>query len=215
MSNRPRSAHYVLILGALLLCVLSVWTTEIWTPNEHSAVRYSCDAQAMEAQSVPSPLDVALLGPCATSSESSESRLNYAALTGDSNHWIDSCDAERLDWCTQALRARHIQLQYDLLERIQNPNERAQALQTACIDPVNAEAIRQLLQDEDSVDTLFLEGCYMSTESLQLRLHQALDRPDLRTTALLLLAANQMPLPDGFQPEESPLLSHWLMSSRR
>ena len=67
MFNRPRSAYYFQILGAAVLCVLSVWTTEIWTPNEHAAVRYNCDAQAMEAQSVPSPLDVPLLGPCAIS----------------------------------------------------------------------------------------------------------------------------------------------------
>ena len=52
MFNRPRSAHYFQILGAAVLCVLSVWTTENWTPNEHAAVRYNCDAQAMEAQSV-------------------------------------------------------------------------------------------------------------------------------------------------------------------
>ena len=215
MSNRPRTAYYILILGAAVLFLLSVRTTQIWAPNENAAVQYRCQAQAMEAQSVTRSFDVAFWGPCATSSARSESRLNYAALTGDSNHWMDSCDSEMLDWCTQALSARQILLQSDLLERIKNPNERAQALQTACINPVNAEAIRQLLENEDSVDALFLEGCFMKAEPFQLRLHQALEHPELRTTALLLLSANQMPLPDGFQSEESPILSHWLRSSRR
>ena len=215
MTKKSKNSPIFLFTGTIALCVLSFFVTDVSTVSIDEAARVRCTDVDHQSLSTRETLGVALNGPCSKTEENSEDRLNFAVMSGVYSHWMDSCPAESLDWCSQALRARHIQLQYDLLERIQSPIERAQALQLACTTPENAEAVRHLMGADESVDTLILEGCFMRKDDFERQLVAALDKEELRTTALLLAAAYQVALPQKALSDKDALLSQWLMSSKR
>ncbi|MGC6509880.1 MAG: hypothetical protein ACON4U_15755 [Myxococcota bacterium] len=215
MSVLRSNSSLLLMLGAIVLCVLSILKTAFFKPNVTPAKSLTCLDLDDAGKLLTGSIGVALNGPCTVSDETVEDRLDFAALTGVDAHWVSTCQVGMMDWCTQALRTRQIEIQHELFERIKNPDERAQALQSACIDPENAKAVRALLGDRISVDTLYLDACYMPPEPLNSTLVDSLKNPALRTTALHLLAAHDMTLPEDFPSEWAPLFSHWLRSSNR